>query len=198
MIKVIGYLLLVLLTGCASDTVNVRYYKLGSVLKNSKTSDLTRMDKNKSVSERPLIIIEPISLADFLRQQGLVIQRTDHQLQISNIHRWAESLESSSSRVIQSHLESHLPGFRFESKNARWKTKPNFRISIELVEFQVNNRMAKVTTSGQFWIFDGDNNLINKEHFLLEESLNENGYEHAISRLEMTLLRLSKLISKTI
>jgi len=180
-----------LLYGCASETNTINYYKLGAVNKAFNPDNTGNGKSNRS--NRSLIVIEPILLPDFLRQQGLVIQKTDHQLQISNNHRWAESLESAISRVVQSHLENQLPEYRFENQTGRWKLKPQFRLSIELAEFQVNNRESKVITSGRFWIFNQNEELVSKERFLIEESLSSNGYEHAISNLEITL---NKLVDK--
>jgi len=196
MIRVIlGFLLIVFfLAGCASDTASIKYYKLGVVKNNSAEEHSTPILEEKNPSKRPLILIEPIVLPDFLRQQGLVIQKTDHQLQVSNVHRWAENLESASSRVIQSHLENLLPEYRFENKSGRWKATPKFRLSIELTEFQVKNRENTVISSGRFWIFDEDGSLLTKESFLLEEPLSRNGYEHAIFQLGVTLERLAGLI----
>jgi len=201
MIRVIFFgclMMLLVLTSCASDTETVRYYKLGLVQNISEDNILTEVNEINDITERPLILIEPIILADFLRQQGLVIQKTDHQLQISNVHRWAENLESASSRIIRNHLENQLSDYRFENKNGRWKQKPKFRLSIELAEFQINNRENKVVASGQFWIFNKGGGLVSKDSFLIEESLSRNGYEHAISKLEVALARLSKLIGDVI
>ncbi len=180
---------MVLLSSCASDSVTIKYYKLGSQDKISQSTELTQ-----SVASRPLVLIEPITLADFLRQPGLVIQKTNHQIQISNIHRWSEDLERASSRMILQQLELALPDFRFENQGVQWKARPWLKLSVEFNQFHIVNHQKKVVISGQFWLFDGDRTLLLKKKFEFEQSLNKNGYEHAVSKLELSLMAVSKMI----
>jgi uncharacterized lipoprotein YmbA len=183
-------LALLLLTSCASESVTIKYYKLGGLEKT-----LTGDHSVQEATNQPLILIEPIQLTDFLRQPGLVIQKTNHQIQISNIHRWAEDLQRASSRIIRQQLEGALPEYRFENQSAQWKAKPLLRLTIELEQFHIINHQKQVITSGQFWLFDNNNSLLLKKAFSFEESLNQNGYEHAVSRLERVLHKLSKQIA---
>ncbi len=185
--------LMIFLSSCASETTSVRYYKLGSGTISSMKTETVESKPVLNLADIPLIVIEPIRLADFLRQQGLVIQKSNHQLQISNIHRWAEDLTSASVRLIRSELENNRADYRFETQSGRWKTKPAFRLNIELEQFQINHNRQTVT-SGQFWIFDENKILIVKRKFLIKEKLTKNGYEHAISNLELSLVKLSKII----
>lgn len=194
MSKIVASLLvLVILSGCANESVTIKYYKLGS---QESASGMNRSAKD--MVSRPLILIEPIGLADFLRQPGLVIQKTNHQIQISNIHRWSEDLQRATSRIIRKNLEAALPDYRFENQSGQWKTKPQFRISIELEEFHIVNHQKHVKASGQFWFFDDKRNLLLKKHFTFVEPINKNGYEHAVSKLELSLRTLSKMIIKNL
>ena len=189
--RIITLLVVVLLSSCASDSVTIKYYKLGGP---EKISQLIDYDQNKV--QLPLILIEPITLADFLRQPGLVIQKTDHQLQISNIHRWSEDLERATSRIIRKQLQITIPDYRVEIQNTHWKAKPKFILNIELEEFHIVNHQKQVVTSGRFWLFGKDRTLLMSKSFRFAESMNKNGYEHAVSKLELSLRALSQMISK--
>jgi len=183
----------VLLSGCASDSVTIKYYKLGG---QESTSQIVDYDQNHV--QRPLILIEPIALADFLRQPGLVIQKTEHQIQISNVHRWSEDLERATSRIIRKQLEIALPKYRFEKQGQQWKAKSKYRLNVELEQFHIINHHKQVATSGQIWLFDEDRKLILKRAFNFDEPLNKNGYEHAISKLELILNKLSQQIAESV
>ncbi len=184
---------MILLSSCASDSITIQYYKLGGL---GKKPQLIEYDKNRV--QQPLILIEPIALADFLRQPGLVIQKTDHQLQISNIHRWSENLERATSRIIRKQLENSLPKYRYENQGIQWKNEPIYRLNVELEQFHIVNHQKQVVTSGQYWLFGKDKKLILKRTFNFEEPLSQNGYEHAVSKLELILNKLSKQIAESV
>jgi len=178
-----------LIASCTNETATIRYYKLAS---NSSAPEA--VDNNAAKNQQQLVILEPIILAEFLRRKGLVIQKNEYQIQISNIHRWAEELDRATARLIREELEKMLVGFRVEDQNSRWKLKPSFRISVELSQFQVNHKNQTIT-SGQFWVFGKDRTLKVKKHFNFEIDLAQDGYEHAISQLELSLEKLSQLIA---
>jgi len=178
-----------LLASCTNETATIRYYKLAG-----NTQALDRLAHSDTKTDQPLVLIEPIVLAEFLRRKGLVIQKNEYQIQISNIHRWAEELDRATARLIREELEKTLVDFRVEDQNSRWKLKPSFRISIELNQFQVNHKNQTVT-SGQFWIFGKNRVLKAKKYFNFELDLAQDGYEHAISQLERSLVKLSELIA---
>lgn len=191
--KIIALFVVILLSSCASDSVTIKYYKLGAPDRLSKT-----IEHDQNNVQRPLILIEPIALADFLRQPGLVIQKTEHQLQISNIHRWSEDLERATSRIIRNQLGNTLPKYRFENQGMQWKLKPKYRLSITLEQFHIVNHQKQVVTSGQIWIFGSDKTLLLKRAFSFEEPLNKNGYEHAVSKLELLMHKLSRQIAESV
>ncbi len=182
-------IVLLILASCTNETATIRYYKLSG-----KTELINQLSTSKSNIDRPLVLIEPIILAEYLRRKGLVIQKNEYQIQISNIHRWAEELDRGTARLIREELEKSLVDFRVEDQNSRWKVKPSYRISIELNQFQVNHKNQTVT-SGQFWIFGKNRTIKAKKHFNFEIDLEQNGYEHAISKLEFSLEKLSQLIA---
>lgn len=181
------------MASCTNETATIRYYKLASSsqLKSVEQTNLSGIQDEKK--DKGLIVIEPIVLAEFLRRKGLVIQKNEHQIQISNIHRWAEELERAVSRVVRERLDYSLLDYRVEDQNSRWKIKPNYRISIELSQFHVNHE-SQTIASGQFWLFDKSRNVKVKRKFNFEMDLAADGYEHAISQLEKSLFELCELI----
>lgn len=188
--KLIAVVIIALiLASCTNETATIRYYKLSGKL---SLQDQSPAPKNKA--DQPLVLIEPIILAEFLRRKGLVIQKNEYQIQISNIHRWAEELDRATARLIRQELEKSLVDFRVEDQSGRWKVKPSYRVSIELNQFQVNHK-SQTVTSGQFWIFGKNREILAKKHFSFELDLKVDGYEHAISQLEFSLEQLSQLIT---
>jgi uncharacterized protein len=185
-----------LLVSCATETRTVRYYKLQSISPSENTK--VESHSNAGLPEKKgqnFVLIESIKLAEFLRRQGLVIQKSSHQLQVSELHRWAENLESSITRIIIAQLEVNTPLFRFENSSSLWKTKPAMRIGIEIEQFHVNEQRQAVT-SGLFRIMDSNRNFLSKRRFSFKHDLSKNGYENAVAQLELSLNELTQLIAR--
>ena len=177
-----------LLTSCSNSPLNVDYYTL--------TYPIT--EKAGSVAhpaKRKLVLIESVSLSEYLRQQGLVTQSNSNQLKFSEQHRWAEKLDEAIMRSMLSHLEMQRPDLRFEGFRGRWKLEPAQRINLEITHFQV---LAKGETkvAGRYWVFDGDNRLMEKSTFSILKPLTEDGFKNAVAQFDQSLTELASRISR--
>lgn len=54
------------------------------------------------------VMVGPVALADVLDQPKLVVQSSDHEVKLTDYHRWAGSLKSEVGRVISAHLATYL------------------------------------------------------------------------------------------
>jgi len=173
-------LILILLNACSSAPAKIEYYALHFDQLNppQKSADQTH----------ELVIVEPVILAGFLRQQGLVVQTSDNQLHMSSQHRWAEQLDQALSRTIVGHLENNLPNYRFENQNGRWSEQPQYRINLSFSHFHTNANNEAVV-AGDFWILTNDNTLVRKERFYLAQPLARDGYSHAVDVLNRLLAK---------
>jgi len=129
-----------MLVSCTNETATIRYYKLSG-----KIPLQHRPLAHKNITDRPLVLIEPIILAEFLRRKGLVIQKNEYQIQISNIHRWAEELDRATARLIRQALEKSLTDFRVEDQNSRWKVKPSYDVWPVLDIWKKSNHKGEKT-----------------------------------------------------
>jgi uncharacterized lipoprotein YmbA len=177
------------LTSCASKPINVNYYTLNGIENTYKTSIDTA-----SSEQQPVILLSTIKLADFLATGALVMQLESHQIQLSNQHRWADNLADAITRRLLNALEGGLPDYRFELNNLLWKSSAQAYITININQFTV---LADNTTltSGTFLLFDKNNQPLHKQSFSINRKLSQNGYNHAVVQLELSLSTLAQQIS---
>lgn len=187
-IILVGFIFVI--SACTSAPVNIEYYSLNpNVAASSSTSE--------NIAEQPLIVIEAVQLAEFLRQQGIVVQTGSNQLHMSSQHRWAERLDEAISRNLIAQLEGQLNQYRFETHNTRWSKQPTYRINFSFSHFHsTENNQAVI--AGNFWILDRENKLLNKQRFYLSRDLTQNGYSHSVEQLNLTLSELVGLVVKSV
>jgi len=191
MIRISSALLLTLLVaGCATEGIQTRFYTLNG-------PNIHQLKEERG-GERPVLLIESISLSDYLRQQGIVVKNTEHRLSISNNHRWAESLENSLSRTVRMELEKRLTQYRIENQNTSWKTKPKLRLKIEVNRFELDNVTKQAVCYGRLWFFDESGELQSSFRYSIEENLEEGGFEHAVAKLELTVGKLADIITANV
>lgn len=90
--------LVLLLGGCAADPTPA-YYAL------TLASDPAPA---KPVSQGPVLVVERISLPDYLNDLGIAYQQDDVQIVQANQARWAEALDRQLGRAVQEQLSRQL------------------------------------------------------------------------------------------
>jgi len=186
------YLFITFLTACTSAPAKIEYYSLSFDLEAASSKSTTLED-----DEKKLVLVEQIVLADFLRQQGLVVQTSKNKIHISSQHRWAESLDEAISRTIIGHLENNLPQYRFENHQSRWDKRPEFRLNLAFSHFHTN-ALNQVVVAGNYWILNGDNQLLTKQRFNFTKSLTKDGYLNSVEELNSAIKSLAEKIESEI
>lgn len=188
--NIIFSILIVTLSACTSAPININYYALNTEISDSE-------EHSQNIVEKPLIVIEAIELAEFLRQQGIVVETDSNQLHMSSQHRWAERLDEALSRNLIVQLETKLPNYRFENAKVHWNKQPKYRANLSFSHFHSSiNRQAVI--AGRFWILNQENQLLTKQSFYLTRDLKKNGYSHAVNQLNLTLKELAQLLTESL
>lgn len=156
------------------------------------TSKTTLKTKNDS----PPILVEPIQLAKYLDQAGIVLQTDTHEIEVANYHRWGEPLKSNLHRYILKTLSAH------SSRNYADKTQGGHSaaqaLTITINEFNGTTN-GKVLLSGN-WNLEkivSYENLVNHA-FQYEAELKTSGYPELVNQLAKLLDQLcSDIVSQT-
>jgi len=172
--------------------ITVNYYTLNNI----ETSTISSKSKITTSSQR-LILLSPIVLADFLTTGALVMQLESHKIQLSSRHRWADNLTDAITRNLLAKLEGKMSNYHFEQNDSHWKNSAKVYIKVNINQFTALTDKATLT-SGTFWLFNKDNKFLNKQSFNIKKQLTNDGYNHAVSKLELSLTELAEQITSAV
>jgi uncharacterized protein len=181
----------ILLIGCSSPAKKTYFYTLNTPLNESMLIN--------SSDETQLIVIQDIQLADYLRQQGIIVKQSENRLQVSNNHRWAESLDAAIAASLRASLENNMPGSkekRVELASRYLIAKPTLKVQIEITQFEIDNMRQRSVHTGRYWIRNANDQLLAQRRFNFSQTLSLNGFEHAVSKLQQSVHQLSRLLAE--
>lgn len=195
--RMVKYILVVfsigLLQACASSpTDRVKYYSLS--LNSSEVTHQSIKHVNQHASR---IVVGPVQLPKFLRQDKLIMQVGTHEIYNANFHRWAEPLEESIAKVLVQTLNQDNTHFSFSRIFPQWRTSAKFNLKLEFEKFHATDN-AEIVVSGRYWLYDDQSNLKIDQTFTITDTLTQDGYAHAVEKLQDALSQLSADISRTL
>lgn len=185
---------LLMLIGCTTEPLNLRYYLLHS----PKGEIANVRDNSKST-----IALQIVNVADYLRQSNLVMQINQHEMYYSQQDVWAEKLQTSFQKALLQDLNS-LGKQNYVAASSPIAKVADIKISIELEHFHATD-MSTAVGSGRYWIStntnkNGINSVITSENlpFFFESDLQQDGFAHAVEQLRTVIFSLSNQINKDI
>jgi uncharacterized lipoprotein YmbA len=192
-------LCMALLIGCTSEPLSVRYYLLHTPEnKFSKMTLVTQPAKTK-----PIVVLQLLNVADYLRQSSLVIQINQHELHYSRQDVWAEKLQSSFYKALLQDLNA-IGQRNYVPSSSPNSTHASATISIRLEHFHATDA-STVVSSGHYWVsalnpkIVKSKDLVTSSHaFFFESDLEQDGYVHAVEQLRTLVVSLSKQIERDI
>ncbi len=189
-IRNLFYIITVLiLVACASSSKQVKYY---SLTLNSDYQSPT-IANNQGNTAQIHVMVEPIRLANFLRQEGLVLQIGEHEIVIANYHRWAEPLEEAIAKLLVYELNNKSDQYQFARRIGQWHEDATLHLRFEFDKFHATDN-AKVVTSGRYWLYEKNKALKVDHTFNVSNGLTRDGYLHAVEKLEQAVGTLSDQI----
>ncbi|XPF94044.1 PqiC family protein [Colwellia sp. RE-S-Sl-9] len=177
--------------GCSNTNEGIQYYSLNAI--KPQASKIINIEKTQ---EDTLVIINDITLADFLNTGGIVMQVDSHQIQISNQHRWGDKLPKAILAHLITSLSANNNHLYFDLKNSKNTHLANKKLSLSFEQFTIANQQHETVISGYYTIESTLDNTREKTFFDIRQPLSENGYNHAVENFKNSLDELSSLIIK--
>ena len=94
--------------------------------------------KDSSNSERISLGIGPLKFPGYLDRQEIVTRTAENRFDVSEYDRWAEPLDENFVRVLSQNLAVLLPAGRIVQYPWPSRKKPDYRLEIEVLRFEVN------------------------------------------------------------
>ena len=176
------------LSACASSGKQVKYYSL-TLNSEYQSSDHT----NRVGTDKHHIVVDPIHLAKFLRQDGLVMQIGEHEIVTANYHRWAEPLEDAISKLLVQELNAKSNSYQFGRMVGQWNQNAILNLRLEFDKFHATDN-AQIVASGRYWFYEKNKFLGVDQSFDISIGLTRDGYLHAVEKLEQVIGKLSEQI----
>ncbi|WP_299773561.1 ABC-type transport auxiliary lipoprotein family protein [uncultured Pseudoteredinibacter sp.] len=176
-----------LLSACASQPEEVSYYLL-----HNPTSSEVHQSRD---SVEQTIVLQQLELADYLNSQHIVMQLSSSQLQFSNKHRWAESLQVGVKKALLHELNKTSVSTQYVDSRQLGRAKAKaLQVNIDHLLITDN---SKILVSGSYWL-QNDKAQAAIHNFEISNALSHDGYEHAIAQLRLALVELARKIDQSV
>ena len=189
---------IILMSACTSNnTPKTQYYLLNSPTLNTSVGD-TNSASIINNTNTPTITVNVLELPDYLKQPGLVLQLSDHQLHYSNFHMWAETLQTSVAQTLTQDLNTIDQRNYYVTAAMPNKRTDDTELVIEITAFHATHQ-SQVILTGSYWLQESKiHRLIKKHNFKLMVALTVDGYPHAVHKMRQAITLLSADISKNL
>lgn len=149
--------------------------------------------------ERGLVVgLTPVHIAPYLDRPQIVTRTGNHKLELSEFHRWIESLNTSISRVVAINLSNLLKSNRVYILPRDNKSIPlDYQISIDIARFD-GQLGQEANLTARWSLYDKEGNSVLTKVTVLTEPATGNDFEHMIAAENRALKTLTLEIANAI
>lgn len=171
-----------IISACSSIEVEkpVSYYVL-----DDKPAQLTKKNTERTIS------IDQIILPDYLNQPNLVLRDASQKLHVAYYHSWADDLSAAIRRVVTAKLNALDKQVYYTSICEECE-----RLTIVLDHFYPTTQ-GEVILAGEYQL-SLDTQQLTRQSFLIKTELQQDGYEHAVKKMQLVLNKLAVDIQKSV
>jgi uncharacterized lipoprotein YmbA len=122
---------MVLLAGCSSSAVAVRYYLIEPV-------SPARVENQETLSDEKTLSLEIVDLEipQYLERLQIASRRPDSQLVFASAHYWGESLRKNLTRALARNLTNLLGTAAIGTPANRLNSPPDYRLTVYVEQFE--------------------------------------------------------------
>ncbi len=132
-----------------------------------------------------------LTLADYLRQPNIVIQKEDSSLYYAHSHLWAEPLENAVLKALLLDLNDKHKKHTFITSSQNIQLKASFNLQLQIDYFHVNDKSEVILAGNYSLLSDSGTPKVLSKLFYLKDHLAEDGYEHSITKMRGLIKKLS-------
>lgn len=173
----------IVLSACSSTSELTKFYSLNLHDTIAKTTDTGGLSKTK-------VVVNLVNLAQFLKQDKLVMQVGDYEIYFAEYHRWAEPLENEITKLLIEDLNRYSETFQFVRMSRQSNNSSSIQLHIQIDKFHPTDS-SKVFLTGDYEIFKQDQSMHINKSFNISESLAADGYLHSVEKLKQLVAVLS-------
>lgn len=175
-----------------STTPPVEYYTLSTL------SGIPRDATPTVMGETVAIGLGPVVFPQYLDRPQIVTRNSPNRIQVSEFHRWADSLPETFSRIIAQNISMLLPAVRVAVFPWEDWFHPVFRIKLDVEQFDAGiSGQVLLNVAWSIRNQAGIDELVVK-HTVITEPVPSDGYEALVAAESRALAALSRIIADEI
>lgn len=147
---------------------------------------------------RPIVEIDVVTLPEVVDRAQIVVRTSDHRLDISDTHRWAEPLKSAIANALAADLSSELGGLPVWVRGQSTAGEPDVRVSLDVLRFE--SVLDDAVTLEAAWMLrrqDGERPPVRRRS-VAREAVQGGGYEALVAAHGRALVRIAREIAAAI
>ena len=141
------------------------------------------------------IAINAIEGPGYVQQPQLVVRQTPYRLKLEEYQRWAESLNTNIGRVLETNLNTLLPGAIVEVFPWDPKFRPKYSLQVNIIKFEVDSRGRGVLRAN-YIIYHQDKSLL-KNSVSYQRTIKTVTYENIVASMNHLMTRFSRRIARS-
>lgn len=167
------------LSACAGSAPETRLYTLDY----RAAEPLPKLDAERSIA------LARLELAEYLEQPGLTMLEGQNQIRIATYHIWGEGLRTALPRALTYDLSKACKCPVSDPTMSGIAARADNRIEVRVERFSATET-SEVVLSGRYWVI-GPEDERSERYFNLSADLEQDGYEHAVSKMRDLVSRLA-------
>ncbi len=169
--RILPVLLLTLLASCAGTPATSTQYLLPA---DGGSSPSTAVEPSR------VLVVRPLQIADFLNDEGIVLQLDEITLNQATGNRWAEQPALMLQRGLRQRLANRLPDT--EVLDATTRAGGDLQLLVELNSFQGTHN-GDAVAAGQWQLRDESGQVVMQRNFQAVTRLDSDGYPALVRAL---------------
>ena len=181
--------LLIAIGGCATQGDTVQRYTLAELNKTTATPD-------GLFGSHPSLQLSPVRLASFIDARGVLYQTDDIVLSEAGGHLWAEEIGAQLTRSLRHQIAAQCPSMQvIEASKAAAVDRFDYTLSVHVERFQGRHDGVAVV-SGDWLLRDGANRLLERQSYVIEQPLADDGYPELVRSLGLAWEQLATQLAQ--
>ncbi|MGB1239309.1 MAG: PqiC family protein [Pseudomonadales bacterium] len=139
------------------------------------------------IADKPAAVplkLQGILLPDYLNQPNLVLRDESQRIHVAYYHSWGDSLRGAIERVLSRELNALNRDYALTKQ-----CRSCLSLSVDISHFYPTTQ-GEVVLSGEYSFSQGDG-VVQRHQFLIEQTLEQDGYQHAVAKMSRALEQLA-------
>jgi uncharacterized lipoprotein YmbA len=142
-----------ILAGCTEPGEPMRHYVIDATEQRGAVRQV-------SAQQGPIIALAPVTLPEYLNQNGIVTRNSRNEITRSESHVWAGPLSEEIGRAVAENLSALLPTDRVTLSATRRSIPVDYSIDIEIARFEHVESSSTVDLVARWLVFRGDERTV--------------------------------------